>query len=115
MDAVLPLLAPLCATTVKCGEVPNATRMKLAVNLFLITQVTGLAEAFHFAENNGLDVEVFRSVLDSGPMASSVSRMKLDKLVAGRLRGAGVDQRRALQQPSRSGGSPSCRRVLARP
>ena len=83
VDAVLPLLAPLCATAVKCGEVPNATRMKLAVNLFLIAQVTGLAEAFHFAENNGLDVEAFRSVLDSGPMASSVSRLKLEKLVHG--------------------------------
>ena len=83
VDAVLPLLAPLCATTVTCGEVPNATRMKLAVNLFLIAQVTGLAEAFHFAENNGLDVEAFRSVLDSGPMASSVSRLKLEKLVHG--------------------------------
>jgi 3-hydroxyisobutyrate dehydrogenase len=83
VDAVLPLLAPLCATTVTCGEVPNATRMKLAVNLFLIAQVTGLAEAFHFAESNGLDVESFRSVLDSGPMASDVSRLKLDKLVHG--------------------------------
>ena len=83
VDAVLPLLAPLCSTTVKCGEVPNATRMKLAVNLFLITQVAGLAEAFHFAENNGLDVEAFRSVLDSGPMASGVSRIKLEKLVLG--------------------------------
>lgn len=83
VDAVLPLLAPLCATTVRCGEVPNATRMKLAVNLFLITQVTGLAEAFHFAEHNGLDLEVFRSVLDSGPMASNVSRLKLDKLTRG--------------------------------
>jgi 3-hydroxyisobutyrate dehydrogenase len=57
--------------------------MKLAVNLFLIAQVTGLAEAFHFAENNGLDVEAFRSVLDSGPMASAVSRLKLEKLVHG--------------------------------
>ena len=83
VDAVLPLLAPMCATTVKCGEVPNATRMKLAVNLFLITQVTGLAEAFHFAENNGLDLETFRSVLDSGPMASDVSRLKLEKLMDG--------------------------------
>lgn len=81
VEAVLPLLAPLCATTVRCGEVPGATRMKLAVNLFLITQVTGLAEAFHFAESNGLDLEVFRSVLDSGPMASDVSRLKLAKLV----------------------------------
>jgi 3-hydroxyisobutyrate dehydrogenase len=83
VDEVLQLLAPVCATTVRCGEVPNATRMKLAVNLFLITQVTGLAEAFHFAENSGLDLAVFRSVLDSGPMASSVSRIKLDKLVEG--------------------------------
>lgn len=83
VDAVVPLLAPLCATTVRCGEVPSATRMKLAVNLFLITQVTGLAEAFHFAEHNGLDLEVFRSVLDAGPMASNVSRLKLDKLTRG--------------------------------
>lgn len=83
VDDVLPLLAPLCATTVRCGEVPNATRMKLAVNLFLIAQVTALAEAFHFAESNGLDLDAFRSVLDSGPMASAVSRLKLDKLVQG--------------------------------
>jgi 3-hydroxyisobutyrate dehydrogenase len=83
VDEVLPLLAPLCSTTVTCGQVPNATRMKLAVNLFLITQVTGLAEAFHFAEKHGLDLETFRSVLDSGPMASSVSRIKLEKLVRG--------------------------------
>ena len=83
VDEVVPLLAPVCATTVRCGEVPGGTRMKLAVNLFLITQVTGLAEAFHFAESQGLDLEVFRSVLDAGPMASAVSRIKLDKLVTG--------------------------------
>jgi len=80
---VLPLLAPVCASTVRCGEVPGATRMKLAVNLFLITQVTGLAESFHFAEGHGLDLDVFRSVLDAGPMASAVSRIKLEKLVGG--------------------------------
>jgi 3-hydroxyisobutyrate dehydrogenase len=83
VEAVLPLLAPVCATTARCGAVPGATRMKLAVNLFLIAQVTGLAEAFHFADQNGLDLDVFRSVLDSGPMASSVSRTKLEKLVHG--------------------------------
>ncbi len=81
--AVLPLLAPMCATTARCGAVPDATRMKLAVNLFLITQVTGLAEAFHLAESLGLDLEVFRSVVDAGPMASSTSRIKLEKLLHG--------------------------------
>ncbi len=83
VDEVLPLLGPVCASTVRCGEVPGATRMKLAVNLFLITQVTGLAEAFHVADGLGLDLEVFRSVLDAGPMASAVSRIKLEKLVHG--------------------------------
>lgn len=85
VQEVVRLLAPVCATTVRCGEVPGATRMKLAVNLFLIAQVTGLAEAFHFAERQGLDLEVFRSVLDAGPMASAVSRIKLEKLVTGDL------------------------------
>jgi 3-hydroxyisobutyrate dehydrogenase len=83
VDAVLPLLAPVCATTARCGAVPDATRMKLAVNLFLITQVTGLAEAFHLADRLGLDLDVFRSVVDAGPMASSVSRIKLEKLLHG--------------------------------
>lgn len=85
VEGVVALLEPVCATTVRCGEVPGATRMKLAVNLFLITQVTGLAEAFHVAESQGLDLDVFRSVLDAGPMASAVSRIKLEKLVTGDL------------------------------
>jgi 3-hydroxyisobutyrate dehydrogenase len=57
--------------------------MKLAVNLFLITTVTGLAEAYHFAERHGLDPAVFREVVDGGQMASAVSRVKVAKLVTG--------------------------------
>ncbi len=78
---VRPLLAPVCHQTFVCGPVPGALLMKLAVNLFLITMVTGLAEAAHFAERNGLDLALFRAVLDAGPMASAVSRVKLAKLV----------------------------------
>jgi 3-hydroxyisobutyrate dehydrogenase len=79
--AVRPLLAPLCRATFVCGAVPGALTMKLAVNLFLITLVTGLAEAVHFAAGHGLDLEQFVSVLDAGPMASAVSRVKARKLV----------------------------------
>jgi 3-hydroxyisobutyrate dehydrogenase len=82
-EEVRPLLAPLCRETVVCGPVPNALLMKLAVNLYLITMVTGLAEAAHFAERHGLDPRLFMAVLDAGPMASSVSRGKAAKLVAG--------------------------------
>jgi 3-hydroxyisobutyrate dehydrogenase len=78
---VAAVVAPMCRTTVRCGPAPNALSMKLAVNLFLITMVTGLAEAAHFAERHGLDMEQFLDILDAGPMASSVSRVKIRKLV----------------------------------
>lgn len=79
---VQPLLQPICAQTFLCGPVPRALLTKLAVNLFLITMVTGLAEATHFAERYELDLELFSRILNAGPMASDVSRMKLAKLVA---------------------------------
>ncbi|NIH84976.1 NAD(P)-dependent oxidoreductase [Amycolatopsis granulosa] len=81
--AVRPLLRPMCHQVVECGPAPGALLMKLAVNLYLITMVTGLAEAVHFAERQGLDLARFVEVLDAGPMASSVSRMKAAKLLAG--------------------------------
>ena len=57
--------------------------MKLAVNTFLISMVTGLAEAFHFAAGHGLDSSTLLAALDAGPMASPVSRGKGRKLLDG--------------------------------
>jgi 3-hydroxyisobutyrate dehydrogenase len=82
VSEVRPLLAPLCRETFDCGAVPDALLMKLSVNLFLITLVTGLAEAFHFADRHGLDRSLLRDVLEAGPMASAVSRGKAPKLLA---------------------------------
>lgn len=78
---VRPLLGPLCREVFDCGAVPDALLMKLSVNLFLITLVTGLTEAFHFAGRHGLDQRLLRDVLDAGPMASAVSRGKAPKLL----------------------------------
>jgi 3-hydroxyisobutyrate dehydrogenase len=82
VEDIRPLLRPMCRETVPCGPVPNALLTKLSVNLFLITLVTGLAEAVHFADRHGLDMARFLAVLDAGPMASAVSRVKAEKLVA---------------------------------
>ncbi|MET8983595.1 NAD(P)-dependent oxidoreductase [Streptomyces sp. NPDC004539] len=79
--ALRPLLAPVCREVFVCGAVPGALLMKFSVNLFLITLVTGLTEAFHFAERQGVDLGLLRNVLDAGPMASAVSRVKAPKLV----------------------------------
>ncbi|WP_182881214.1 MULTISPECIES: NAD(P)-dependent oxidoreductase [unclassified Microbispora] len=80
---VRPLLAPMCGKTVVCGPAPRALLTKLAVNIFLITTVTGLAESLHFGERQGLDLGLLVDVLNSGQMASDVSRVKATKL-AGR-------------------------------
>ncbi len=80
---VRPLLSSMCRHIFTCGAVPNAMAMKLAVNLFLIPMVTGLAEAANFAERQGLDLNLLAAILDAGPMASPVSRVKMAKLAAG--------------------------------
>jgi 3-hydroxyisobutyrate dehydrogenase len=82
VEEIRPLLEPMCRQTVPCGAVPNALLMKLATNHFLIPMVTGLAEAIHFADRHGLDMHQLLAVLDAGPMASSVSRVKAAKLAA---------------------------------
>ncbi|GAA0582148.1 NAD(P)-dependent oxidoreductase [Paractinoplanes ferrugineus] len=82
-DRVRPLLAPMCREVFDCGPVPRGLLLKLAVNTFLISMVTGLAEAFHFADGVGLDPALLRDVLDAGPMASFVSKGKGGKIVAG--------------------------------
>lgn len=81
--SIRPLLAPMCRESFECGAVPGALLMKLAVNTFLITLVTGLAEATHFAKQHDLDIAQFVAVLDAGPMASDVSRVKAAKLLTG--------------------------------
>ncbi len=80
LERLRPRLAPICKETFDCGAVPAALQMKLAINTFLITMVTGLAEATHFAVRHGLDIGRFENILNAGPMASDVSRVKLGKL-----------------------------------
>ena len=82
VDEARPLLAPMCRETVVCGPVPTALVMKLSVNIFMLTMLTGLAEAVHFAERHGLDLQQFLTVVDAGPLASSASRVKGRKLAA---------------------------------
>ena len=64
-----------------CGPVGSGLLMKLAVNLYLDTMLVGLAEAVHFADRNGLDLNTFQAVIDSGPLASDVTRVKIPKLI----------------------------------
>ena len=83
LEEIRPLLAPMCHQVFVCGAVPKALTMKIAINLFLIPLVTSLAETFHFAQRQGLDAHRLEAILDAGPMASNVSRVKAAKLAGG--------------------------------
>lgn len=85
LAAAEPLIDAMCAQRFVCGDVPSALAMKLAVNTFLVTMVTGLAETFHFASRTGADAAVLRDVLAAGPMASAVSVGKASMLTSGDL------------------------------
>lgn len=82
VDEARPLLAPMCRRVLHCGGVGSGLLMKLAVNLYLDTTLAGLAEAVHFADRTGLDLATFGQALDSGAMASELTRIKVPKLVA---------------------------------
>ncbi len=83
--------------------------MKLAVNLFMICMVTGLAEAVHFSAAHGLDLGRLVQILDACPMASDVSRVKAGKLLAQDFNAQAavsnvVDNNRLIAEAARSVG-----------
>lgn len=56
--------------------------MKYAVNAHLITLTAVLAESMNLAKAQGLDLQVFGQVLDTSPMASVYSKIKVVKMLA---------------------------------
>lgn len=85
LDEMQPVLASMCTNIVRCGRPPAGTRMKFAVNVFLIGLVTSLAESYHFAQAQQLDLGTFATAINSGQMASPIAGVKLDKLLRGDL------------------------------
>ncbi|MEV4319631.1 NAD(P)-dependent oxidoreductase [Actinocrispum sp. NPDC049592] len=79
---VRPVVEPMCRELVDCGPVPNALLTKIAVNICLITTITGLAETMHFAAQHGLDLDKVTHVLATGQMSSPIMRVKLPKWLA---------------------------------
>lgn len=76
------ILQPTCRAMLACGGPGSGLRMKLAVNLYLTTTMTALAEATHFAARSGLDLATFSEAIGLGQTASDLTRVKLPKLTA---------------------------------
>lgn len=75
------LIAPMCRQIVPTGET-SALALKMAVNLYLMTTVTALAEAAHLARALNLDLAAFQAVIGAGQLRSDVAVTKLHKMVA---------------------------------
>ena len=83
IEQVSALFLPLCRAVVQCGDVPRALSMKFAVNVFLIASITGLVESANYAQAHGLDLNSWASIVNASQMASDISRVKVEKLLAG--------------------------------
>lgn len=80
LDELEPVLAAMCRRVLRCGEPPAGTRTKFAVNIYLIALVTALAEAYHFAQAQHIDLSAFIEAVNHGQMACPIAAVKLDKL-----------------------------------
>uniref|UniRef100_UPI002455D171 NAD(P)-dependent oxidoreductase n=1 Tax=Nocardia brasiliensis TaxID=37326 RepID=UPI002455D171 len=82
LDAVRPLLEPLCGSIVHFGEVGAGTAYKLVQNLLGSVQIAATAEALRIAELSGLDlpavVDTLALSVAASPTVTRVSRLMLD-------------------------------------
>ncbi|WP_170113292.1 NAD(P)-dependent oxidoreductase [Ahniella affigens] len=81
LERIEMLLAPVCQTFIRCGAVPQAMQLKLAVNHYLVGMVCVLSEAVQSARRTGIPLARLASALNLGPMASPVMQTKLQQFV----------------------------------
>lgn len=89
---------------IAAGEVGDATRLKLVLNLWSLLSITAMAEAVSLAESSGVDPRTFLEVITGGASDSPYARSKAE-LMLGRtyprlasLRLVQKDMRLAVEQ-----------------
>ena len=78
-----PFLNSLFGNSVYVGESGSGITAKLATNLILGLNRAALAEGLAFAENQGLDLDSFSSILIRSPAYSAIMNLKLPKMLSG--------------------------------
>ena len=80
-EQLAPVFEAVGSQVVNCGPVPNATAMKLAVNLVLSNAIVGLVEGVHFASKSGLDLPTFVQLILKSPLGNDVFALKAKQLL----------------------------------
>ena len=73
---VEPVLLTMGKKVVYCGDVGQASMMKMTINLLLGLMMAGFSEAVRYGQKGGLDVETIFEVVFSGPLSSGLYQGK---------------------------------------
>ena len=76
LDALAPLFEAVGQRTMRLGAAGTATRLKLAVNLWVLAVTQGTAETIAFAQSLGLKPEWVLGALEGGALDLPYFRMK---------------------------------------
>jgi 3-hydroxyisobutyrate dehydrogenase-like beta-hydroxyacid dehydrogenase len=82
IESVSALLDIICPRNIRVGEIGNASRTKLAINLILQNNRAALAEGIAFAEALGLDGRAFLAAARESAAYSRVMETKGEKMLA---------------------------------
>jgi 3-hydroxyisobutyrate dehydrogenase-like beta-hydroxyacid dehydrogenase len=82
IETIRPLLTVLCPRMIRVGNIGDASRTKLAINLVLQNNRAALAEGIVFAERLGLDSHAFLEAARASAAYSSVMDTKGTKMLA---------------------------------
>lgn len=80
-EQVRPVVKPITAAAIYCGPIGSGLKAKYAINLFLVSVTAGLAESVNLARAQGVDLEAFGQVINSCPLASAYSKVKIAKIL----------------------------------
>jgi 3-hydroxyisobutyrate dehydrogenase len=112
LERCRPVFEAIGSRTVELGAEPGAaSRMKVAINAWLLSVTNGLAESIALAESTGIDPEQFLAAIEGGPLDSPFAQMKGAAMASGNfdpafgLALASKDARLALEA-ARDGGLP---------
>jgi 3-hydroxyisobutyrate dehydrogenase len=77
-----PVFEAIAKKTIWVGEAGDGTRLKLVVNAWLVSLVTGLAETIVLARGLDLDPQLFFEAIADGPLDFAYARTKGSAMIA---------------------------------
>jgi 3-hydroxyisobutyrate dehydrogenase len=82
-DRVAPVFEAVGKRTIWAGETGKSTRLKLAINAWIVSAVEGAAEMLALAEGLGVDPEMPLDAIADGPLDMPYLQMKARAMIEG--------------------------------